>query len=218
MYFASRAHAGRLLADQIGAVYGDKPCSILSLSDGGVVVGMQIAQRLHCPVGMLLVNEIELPRELVAIAGITQDGSFSYNKHFSPGEIEEMVSEYRGIIEASKIEKLQEMHRALSGGGLVRRDLLANRNIIIVSDGFTSGFSIDLALEYLKPIPYPKLIIATPQASVSAVDRMHIIADDLYCLNVVEEYINTDHYYDTQDVPAHEVVTQTVAYMMQQWG
>ncbi len=206
-----------MLAAQISRKYTGQECAVVALSDGGVVVGAQIALSLHAVISMLLADQIELPRELVAIAGITQDGAFSYNKAYSPGELDEMISEYRGVIEQQKLEKLSEMHRTLGGGGLIRPDLIQNKHVILVSDGLISGFSIDLAMEYLKPIAIKSLIIATPFASVAAVDRIHILADDIFCLNVLEDYISTNHYYDMHDVPSHEMVLKTVAHIVKTW-
>lgn len=217
MYFTSRTQAGRMLAGPIAEKYGSHDSAVVALSDGGVMVGLQIARELHCPIGMLLIDEIELPRELVSIAGISQDGSFTFNHAYSTGEIQEMVSEYREVIEQEKMKKLHQMHKLLGRGGLLRKDLMSGRNIILVSDGLSSGFSIDLALEYLKPLAFEKLIVATPLASTSAVDRIHVLADDIYCLSPVEDYITTDHYYDTQDVPSHEVIVHTVSQLMEQW-
>lgn len=48
MYFKSRVEAGQKLADQIVKKYSGKPCAVIGLSDGGVMVGAQIAIRLHC--------------------------------------------------------------------------------------------------------------------------------------------------------------------------
>ena len=206
-----------MLASQLAQKYQDKECAVVALSDGGTVVGMQIAMQLHCVVTMLLVDEIELPREAVAVAGISQDGSFTYNHAYAPAEIEDMVSEYRGVIEQEKIEKLHEMNHLIGRGGLIRHELLKDKTVILVSDGMSSGFSIDLALQYLKPVAIEKLVVATPLASINAVDRMHILADDLYCISVLEDYISTDHYYDEQDVPSHEVVVQTVNQIVNNW-
>jgi len=136
---------------------------------------------------------------------------------YAPGEIEEFISEYRGFIEEQKFNKMSEMHRLLGGSGLIRPDLLEHKNIILVSDGLSSGFSLDVAMEFLKPISIKKLVVATPFASVPAVDRMHILADDIYCLNVLEDYISTDHYYEKNDVPHHEVVVKTLEEIMQHW-
>lgn len=217
MYFASRLQAGRMLASQITRKYKGEDCAVLALSDGGVMVGAQIALQLHAIISLLLADQIQLPRELVAIAGITQDGSFSYNQAYSSGEIEELVGEYRGIIEQQKLEKLQEMHRSIGGGGLIRQDLIEKRHVILVSDGLTSGFSLDLAVQYLKPISIKSIVVAVPFASVQAVDRMHILADDIFCLNVLEDYISTDHYYDKQDVPSHDMILQTVKRIIRDW-
>lgn len=218
MYFKSRVEAGQKLAAQIVKKYAGKPCAVIGLSDGGVMVGAQIAMPLHCVLTMLMSEAIELPREPEAIAGISQDGSFSYNSAYSPGELEDMLSEYRSLIEQEKLQKIQDMHRLVGhGGGLIRKDLLRDHNVILASDGLPSGFSLDIAAEFLKPIKVARLIVATPLASVKAVDRMHILADEIYCLSVVEEYITTDHYYDTQDVPPHDLVVKTVDQIVTHW-
>lgn len=218
MYFKSRVEAGQKLAEQIVKKYAGQPCAVVGLSDGGVMVGAQIAMQLHCVLTMLMSEAIELPREIEAIGAISQDGSFSYNSAYSPGELEDLISEYRGFIEQEKLEKIQDLHRLIGhGGALIRKDLLRGHNVILVSDGLSSGFSLDVAAEFLKPINIARLIIATPLASVQAVDRMHILGDEIYCLSVVEQYINTDHYYDTRDVPPHELVAKTIDQIVTHW-
>jgi predicted phosphoribosyltransferase len=90
MYFASRMQAGRMIASQLKKKYSQEECAVLALSDGGAVIGMQIAKELHC-IAMLLLNaEINLPREPNAIAGITATGEFAYNQQYTPNEIKEM--------------------------------------------------------------------------------------------------------------------------------
>jgi putative phosphoribosyl transferase len=218
MYFASRVEAGQKLAAQIVTKYAGKPCAVVGLNDGGVMVGAQIAMRLHCVLTMIMSEPIELPREPDPIAGIAQDGSFSYNSAYSPGELEDMLSEYHSVIEQEKLQKIQDMHRLVGRGGkLIRKDLLRGHNVILVSDGLSNGFSLDIATEFLKPLSISRLIVATPLASVQAVDRMHILADEIFCLSVVEDYISTDHYYDTQDVPPHELVVKTIDQIVSHW-
>jgi predicted phosphoribosyltransferase len=219
MYFKSRVEAGQKLAVDIAKKYGDEKCAVVALSDGGVMVGAQIAMELHCVLTMLLSESIELPREPEAIAGISQEGAFSYNNaSYSAGQIEEMVSEYRGLIEQEKLRKMHDMQRLVGNGGLIRKDLLRDRTVILTSDGISSGFVLDLAAEYLKPVRIKKLIVATPLASVKAVDRMHILADDIFCLSVLEEFMNnTDHYYDVKDVPDHETAVKTIGEIVANW-
>lgn len=217
MYFASRTAAGKMLAEQIAKKHTGDTCAVVALSDGSVMVAAQIALQLHAVLCMLLVEPIELPREGVPIGGIGEDGSFAYNGLYSPGEIEELTAEYHSYIEEEKANRLSEMHQLLGKGSLIRRELLVNKTIILVADGLSNGFSLDVAAAYLKPIKTKGLLIATPLASVPAVDRMHILGDEIYCLRVVEDYLNTDHYYETQDVPTHEKVVQTIEEIMAHW-
>lgn len=217
MYFASRLQAGRQLAEQLKEKYRYENCAVVALGDGAVMVGAQIAAELHCVLTLLLSTEIHLPREPEPIAGITASGTLAYNKHYSSGEIDELVGEYFGYVEQEKLKQMHEMNKLLGSGGTIDKDLLRYHNIILVSDGLKTGFPIDLAYEFLKPIAIEKLVIATPFASVQAVDRMHLMADDLYCLNVLEDYSTTDHYYDKQDVPDHETVVDTIEKIILNW-
>jgi len=217
MYFKSRVEAGQKLAEQIAKKYQGQQCAVVGLSDGGVMVGAQIAMQLHCVLTMLLSEAIELPREPDALAGINQDGTFSYNSAYSPGELEELIGEYHSLIEQEKLQKMQDMQRLMGHTGLIRRDLLREHNVILVSDGLSNGFSLDIAAEFLKPIHVKRLIVATPFATVKAVDRMHILADEIFCLSVIEDYISTEHYYDVQDVPPHEKVVKTIEQIVTHW-
>jgi len=206
-----------MLAAQLAPKYRYENCAVVCLSDGGVMVGAQIASQLHCVLTMLLSSSITLPREPDAIAGISSEGNFSYNNDFSPGEIDEAVSEYHGYIEEQKLAKLHEMNQLLGSGGLISKDLLRYHNVILVSDGLKGTFELDMAAEFLKPIAIEKLIVATPLASVKAIDKIHIMADGVFCLDVLEEYMDTPHYCDKQDVPDHETVIKTIENIILRW-
>lgn len=217
MYFISRAQAGDLLADKLEKKYRYENCAVVALNDGGVIVGAQIAIRLHCVLTMLLTTELQLPREYTAIASVNQGGGVTYNPIFSEGELDEIQSEYRNVIEEEKITKMHELNRLLGDGGLIREDLLRGRNIIVVSDGLSDALLLDSVADFLKPIKTDKLIVATPLASVPAVDRMHMLADEIYCLDVLENYIDTQHYYDLNDVPDHQATIKIIQDVVLQW-
>lgn len=209
--------AGRMLAAQIVPKYRDQKCAVIGIGDGGVMIGAQIASQLRCVLTMLLIEEINLPREPVAIGGILEGGTFSYNQAMSSGELEEMTSEYRGRIEEEKLTKFHKMNGLVGSGGLINRELLRGRNIILASDGFKDNFALDMALLFLKPINLKSIIIATPLASVKAIDRMHITVDEINCLSVVENYMDTDHYFDTNDIPDHMKVIETIEQIVANW-
>ena len=206
-----------MLAARLSPKYHNTKSVVLCLDDGGAVVGGQLAKELHCPLMMLTSAEIMLPREPMAIAGITDDGTFTYNHNYSEGEIEEMVSEYYHLIEEEKREEMHVLNHMQGMGHTADKDLIRHHNVILVSEGLKTGFKLDLALQFLKPIAIKKVIVAVPFASVLAVDRMHILADDLYCLSVIADYIDTNHYYDVQDVPDHATVLKTIEQVVDNW-
>ena len=206
-----------MLANQLVKKYRYEDCAIVAVNDGGVVIGAQIAMQLHSILMLLASEEINLPREIEAIGAIAQDGSFTYNNYYSKGELEELMGEYFGFVEHEKLHRIEDLQHLIGSGGIMRKDLLKGRNIILVSDGLKSGFTLDIAYQYLKPVAVKKMIVATPLASVQAVDRMHILADDLYVLSVVENYMDTDHYYDQNDVPEHEKVIETIEKIILNW-
>lgn len=206
-----------MLAGQLVPKYRFENCAVVGIGDGGVMIGAQIAKQLHCILTMLMIEEVNLPREPVAIGGVLEDGTFSYNHAYSDGEIDEMVTEYRGLIEQEKFTKFHHMNGLVGAHGLISRDLLRGHNIILASDGFKDSFTLDMALQFLKPIKIEKIIVATPLASVRAVDRMHITVDEIDCLSVIEDWMDTDHYYDKQDVPPHDAVVKIIEDIVLHW-
>lgn len=197
--------------------YRYENCVVIALDDGGVMVGSQIARQLHCLITMMISKEMTLPRELEAIGGMTTNGKFTYNKDIPEGEIDEMVSEYRGYIEEERIRDFHELNALLGSSGLINPRFFRYMNVILVSDGLNEGIKLDLATELLKPIEIDSLIVATPIASVPVIDKIHVVADAVFCIDVVEDYISTDHYYEKNDVPSHQKVVETIENIILHW-
>lgn len=201
MYFKNRADAGRQLAAEL-VQHRVKNCGVVALTPGAVLVGAHIAMKLHGDLMLLLTENITLPGEPTPIAGLTSNNTFTYNNKFSSGEIEALHSEYHGYIEAQRLEKLHALHSLLSHGGEIRRDMLRRRVVILVSDGLMSGLSLDIAADFLKPVKMDRLVVATPMATMAAVDKMHLLADEVHCLNVIEGHMELNHYYDDNNIPS----------------
>jgi putative phosphoribosyl transferase len=217
MYFKDRAQAADQLSQLIVPRYRFENCAVVALSDGGVIIASHLAARLHCAMMMLLTEQIDIPGESTSVGSIDQNGVFTYNGMFSTGQLEEFTSEYRNYIEEEKREKLHEMNSLLGSGGIIDPAMLRYHNVILISDGLSNGLSLDAAATYLKPYKLERLIIATPVASVGAVDRMHIMADEIYCLNVTENFINTNHYYDHNSLPPHETIIEVLKNIILKW-
>ena len=217
MYFENRTQAGQVLAQQMFEKYRYEDAAVVALSDGAVLVGEQIASALHCVLTMLLVEDIEVPGESVSFGGVSQSGSFTYNGMFSAGEIEEYASEFHGYLDEQKREKFQKINRLLGDGGIIDADLLRDHTVILVADGLDNGASIDVALDFLKPIRIKRLVVATPVATIQAVDKLHILADELHILDVKENFMGTDHYYTDNTIPTHEDTIAKINQIVLNW-
>lgn len=217
MYFESRAHAGQILARQLVDNYRYENCVVVALTDGAVQVGEQIAGALHCALTLLLIEDIQIPGESLSFGGVSQSGGFTYNSSFSSGEIEEYTSEFHGYLEEQKREAFQKINRLLGDGGMIDHAMLRDHIVILVADGMDNNASLDVALDFLKPIRIQRLIIATPVASVAAVDKLHMQADELHILDVKENYMGTNHYFETNDIPSHEDTVAKINQIVLNW-
>lgn len=217
MYFESRAAAGQMLASQLVEKYRYENCVVVALSDGAVQVGEQIAVTLHCILTLLLIEDIAVPGEDVSFGGVSQSGQFTYNDLFSPGEIEEYTGEYHGYLEEQKRQAFQKINRLLGEGGLIDDDMLRDHIVILVADGIDDGTVIEVAVEFLKPIRIKRLIVATPVASIPAVDKLHVAADEIHVLDVKENYMGTNHYYEKNDIPTHEETIAKINQIVLNW-
>lgn len=206
-----------MLASRLEEQYRDKQCAVVAMNDGGVVVGAQIAARLHCVLGMTLSAQITLPRETLGIGSINSGGTFAYNHDYSPGEIAEFESEFRGYIEEQKLTQMRNMDALVGKGGLTRRSMLRHRNIILVADGIHGSSMLSAAEQFLKPLKITRLIVATPLADLKALDTIHVMADEIQCLDVIDDIFPSDHYFDDNTIPDHKTIVKTIENIVLHW-
>lgn len=217
MYFESRAQAGVLLAEQLFDPYRYENCVVIALSDGGVLVGEQIASKLHCLLMMMISESIAIPGEGLDFGAVDQSGGFTYNSGMSKAEAEDYANEFHGYLEEKKRQVFQGMNRIIGDGGIISRDLIRNNNIILVSDCISDVTLIDVAINYLKSIKIEKIIIATPIATVPAVDIMHVKADELHILDVKDNFFEVNHYYDDNNIPGRDEIIAKINQNILNW-
>lgn len=217
MYFESRSAAGQLLAAQLVEKYRYENCAVVTLSEGGVLVGEQIAAELHCILTMLVSEGIEVPGESLTMGAVSQAGNFTYNSEFSTGEIEEYASEFHGYLEDQKRQAFSRINRLLGDGGMISQDMLRERVVILVNDGFVDGAILAVALDYLKPVHILKLVVASPIATVPAIDQLHVAADELHVLDVKENFMGINHYFTDNTIPSREETIAKINQIVLNW-
>jgi len=197
--------------------YRYENCAVVALSDGGVLVGEEIAAQLHCILTMLVTEGIEVPGEGTMFGAVSQGGNFTSNNEFSTGEIEEYTSEFHGYLDDQKRQAFSRINRLLGDGGIITSDMLRERVVILVSDGLADGAMISVAIDFLKPIRISKLVVVSPLATIPVVDQLHVSADEVHILDVKENFMGVDHYYEDNAIPSHEEVIAKINQNILNW-
>lgn len=208
MYFKDRPSAGRLLADRL-AGYAKEPCAVLSLSPGGIIVGAQIAMRLHCHLMLLHSEKIVLPGEHDAIGSLTSS-TFSYDSKLSESEINYMNGEFRNIIDAERMTKQHKLNRLITAETKITPNDLRDKIVVVVSDALTDTMALDVLEDFIKPIRIKRLIIAVPVTNVRVLDKLHLLADELVILDVREDIISVNHQYDENTIPDYDGLVKII--------
>lgn len=206
MYFTDRVEAGKQLAERL-STYRDKQTVVVALTESSAIVAAQVAIRLHASMVLYMIKDIRFPNEDTAIAGMSSAGGFQYNSLLSAGEVEEISSEYHGWMDEQRMQKNHELNVLLNDGGAIKKEMLRHHVVIVVADGVISTFAVDMVANFLKTIAIKRFVLATPLASVEAVDRMRVISDELHCLGVYANLVDIAHYYEKKtDIGVDDVL------------
>jgi predicted phosphoribosyltransferase len=215
-YFESRTEAGKLLA-RLLQKYRYEDTIVLTLNEGSVQVGAEIAKSLHSLITMLMTKDVFLPDGRTVVGVINEANGFVYNNQFSTGQIEEFESEYRVNIEEARSQALHELHQAIGQGGLISPEYFRNRVVIVVTDGTLNGLAFEMANDYLKAVKTKRVIMVAPIAGIDAVDRMHLLSDEMYCLNITDTVFDVNHYYEQNDIPEKQEIFKILNDIILDW-
>lgn len=217
MYFHDRAEAGDKLADEL-MDYRWENTAVLALSPGGVVVGEQIARRLHSTLSLLLTSRITAPGDQSLVIGtIDQTGMFTYNSMIAAGEMEEYMEDMRNYVEEQKLHHMYEMTTIVGEHGLADPAQLAGRNVIIATDGVKNGLSFDAALHFLERIPVEKVIAAIPVGPSEVIERLHGRVNELHYLYIPENFFTVSHYYTDEGRIDQSAVMERIDNVVARW-
>jgi predicted phosphoribosyltransferase len=191
MTFATREEAGQKLGHHLAdrKVRADL---VLGLPRGGVVVAAEVARMLRLPLDVLVVRKIGHPwhREF-AVGALAENGVVIFDEaSIGPdprlrAELNEVAAE-----ETNRLRDYQnKFHRAVP----IAR---ANKTVIIVDDGLATGATTEVAVKAAQKQQARRVIVATPVASTSAVERLAAVADDVIALLVDPDFDAVGRYYE----------------------
>ncbi len=191
--FKDRKDAGTQLAEKIKDYAGRRNVLVLALPRGGVVTGVEIANRLRAPLDVLIVRKIGHPwHPELAVGAISETGSIVYNEDVvaSVGVTKDYL---RGEAarQREEIARRQQLYR--NGQKLVN---LGGKTVILVDDGIATGATIKAAVETLKREQVGKLIVAVPVAPPYTAAELQRMVDVFVCLDIPEDFMSVGSYYE----------------------
>jgi len=191
--FKNRKDAGTQLAESLKEYIGQENVLVLALPRGGVVTGVEIANRLNTPLDVLIVRKIGHPwQPELAVGAISETGSIVYNEEVvsSVGVTKEYL---RGEAarQREEIARRQQLYRG--GRKLVN---LRGKTVILVDDGVATGATMKAAVETLKHEQVGKLVVAVPVAPPSTAAELQRMVDVFVCLAMPEDFMSVGSYYE----------------------
>lgn len=178
--FEDRLHAGELLAKKLSEYKGTN-AYVLGILAGGVPVGYMVAKRLDLAFDIAITRKIHIPwNKEAGFGAITWNGTTLLNQpladtlRLSKEEIDQCIAE-----EMEAIKKRQRMFRSDSSFPDIK-----GKTVILIDDGLASGFTMLATIKSIKQREPKELIVATPTASLDAIERIKPYADKIICLNI----------------------------------
>ena len=208
-YFESRAMAGAKLASKLIGKYRYEDTTILALDRGGVAVGYQVATYLNAHLQFLVTEVVHISDESLDFATVLPGGVVASNPKMSKPEQDYYYSEYMGELDTKLREARSRVNRETDIND-ISPESLRGHNIILVSDGLKTSTILDAAVLWLKPAHVEKMILACPVISVDALDRAHILMDELCILGTTPNFLKTSHYYDDDDIPDKDMTRKMI--------
>ncbi len=190
--FKDRKDAGMKLAEKLKEFSGQPDVLVLALPRGGVVTGMEIANRLKAPLDVFIVRKIGHPwQPELAVGAISETGSIVYNEEVvSSAGVTKDYLRGEAARQRQEIARRQELYR----GG--RKPVnVRSKTVILVDDGIATGATMKAAVEALKREQVGKLIVAVPVAPPETAAELRRMVDIFVCLDTPWDFMAVGSYY-----------------------
>jgi len=200
--FKDRKDAGKKLALKLEKYKNKKDVIVLAIPRGGVEVGAEVAKYLNSDFDLIICRKLSYPFNPESGYGaICEDGSLFINENALYGVTQEDIQKE---IEKQKKEIKHRINVLRDGRNL--KDI-KDKIVILVDDGIAMGSTMSAAINMLKKLSPKKIIVATPTASLQAVEYFSKKADEVIALYTPYPfYAVADAYQKWYDVDDKEVL------------
>jgi predicted phosphoribosyltransferase len=200
--FRDRVDAGKRLAARL-AHYKNQNAVVYALPRGGVPVGKEIAQELHCPFDLIIIRKIGHPgNPEYALGAVAEDGLLVVNE-------EELARVDQQWFEAERENQLEEARRRrelyLKGK---ERISAAGKIAILVDDGIATGSTMLVAVKKVRREQPEKIVVAVAVSPKETAQRFAAEVDEFVAVTIPDIFWGAIGYYydDFSQVSDEEVI------------
>jgi putative phosphoribosyl transferase len=191
MSFFSREDAGRKLGRYLKE-RGIDPDWVLGLPRGGVVVAAAVAEELGRPLGVLVVRKIGHPlqREF-AVGALAEQGVILLDRRATG-----MNPLLRGLLDEVIAEEKERLLQYQSRFHPQGPPDLGGKAALLVDDGLATGATMEAAVMSAQKQSAAAVLVATPVASMHAIERLAAVADQVWALEADPAFEAVGKYYE----------------------
>lgn len=199
--FKDRVEAGKKLAKKLSGL-NNPVC--LAIPRGGVIIGLEVAKRLECPLDIIVARKLGAPgNPELAIGAVTAEGDLVLDEAL----IERIEASPEYILEKQE-EQMKEADRREKTYRSGRKSLsLKGKTAILTDDGLATGATMEVAVRSVRRKKASRVIVAVPIAPLETVERLKKSVDGVVVLAAPESFWAIGQFYaDFPQVSDDEVI------------
>jgi predicted phosphoribosyltransferase len=205
--FRDRVHAGRQLGEAVERLELADPV-VLALPRGGVPVAVQVAERLHAPIDVLVVRKVGAPHQRELAIGAVAEGDETLIDAATARDTGTDEATLADLVQAERLAASECVTAFRAGRPL---PALGGRDVLVVDDGLATGLTAEVALLVVRRHAPRTLTLAIPVGAPESVDRLARVADDVVCLLSPPRFLAVGAWYDDFGQVSDEEVLSLLA-------
>lgn len=185
--FDDRADAARQLAQLVlkESQLINAPFVVYALPRGGVGIGAEIAQALHCPLDILVAKKITRPHDPeLAIGAVTADGQILRS-------LNSRLPDWQEAVDRAQTKAKEQLEQFRERSNVTATDKIA----LLVDDGIATGMTISVAAQALRKQQPREIWICAPVAPAVLIKRLYDYCDRVLVLAAPDPFLSVSRFY-----------------------
>ena len=197
--YRDRVHAAKILANMIKGLVDESTC-LAAIPNGGVPVGVTVAEMLNIDLGLMIVARLLIPWErMMGFGALSFDGVLEIN-----WENVKRFNIVREVIEEQLRSARRKIDDMLRRFGPRVADISRYKTVILVDDGIASGYTMLASIKSVRRRWDGKVIAAAPTGFKDGISLLKDIADIILCPNIKSTTHIRDAYICFPKLDCHE--------------